>query len=32
MQRGRFIRHEARGDLEPRAYATEYRESVAADA
>jgi heme exporter protein A len=32
MRRGRFVRHEARGALDPAAYASAYRELVTADA
>jgi heme exporter protein A len=32
MRRGRLVRHEARGALDPAAYATAYRELVTADA
>jgi heme exporter protein A len=32
MRRGRFVRHEARADLDPSAYASVYRDLVTADA
>ncbi len=32
MQRGRFVRYEARSDVDPDGYASEYRELVTADA